>query len=169
MRRCVWRLTRPLCSREGETSHTPRIFDANDECRIPCLLGRCFPSQTRGCHFNGQSFPSVPNLRSPPRSGHDPIANRADIQNPDHAAARVRRPSRWPKSCPRSQRSDVDGACASQPVLSRRDGGAARYSSTSAAALRPLFRAPFMLDSNSRYSPAKKSPGTPGKPSAASE
>ncbi|MDE0177196.1 MAG: hypothetical protein OXP36_01250, partial [Gammaproteobacteria bacterium] len=35
-------------------------------------------------------------------------------QNPDHAAERRRRPSRWPKSCPRSQRSDVDGACASQ-------------------------------------------------------
>ena len=61
------------------------------------------------------------------------------------------------------------GRVALQPVFSRRGVGAARYSSTSAAALKPLFRAPFMLDSNSRYSPAKKSPGTPGNPSASSE
>ena len=71
------RIPAPTGRRSALVAHTPRIFDAKDERPNPCLRSKDFSFQTKGCYFNGLSFLSLPSLRSPPRSGHDPIANPA--------------------------------------------------------------------------------------------
>lgn len=57
----------------------------------PLFASFIFPVQTKDCNLNGQSFLSLPNLRSPPPSGHDSTAKPVRTQNPEHVEARVRR------------------------------------------------------------------------------